>query len=137
MSVVVVSLLALVGCEQPEPFSVVHGTVTFQGKPVPNAVVLFEATRGALSVAADASESGAYEVRRSQDVPGLPLGEYRVSVTPPLFYPGMGAAPNQSTPPPRDDIPMSYRDASTSGLTLTVPDASPIEFNIDLQPGRT
>jgi hypothetical protein len=133
---IALSVLALGGCEKREPYSSVHGKVTFQGQPVPNAVVMFEALQGAIHVAADADESGAFEVRRSKDVPGLPLGDYRISVTPPPFYPGIGVPQSNAQPPPRNDIPMSYRDPTSSGLTLTVPDDSPIEFNIDLRPDR-
>ncbi len=122
------------GCGQSNPYSPVRGTVTFQDKPVPNAVVIFEATQGSISVAADANEAGVYQARRSQQIPGLPPGDYRVTVTPPLFYPGIGAAPSNAKPPQRNDIPLAYREASTSGLVLSVQDALPTEFNIRLEP---
>jgi hypothetical protein len=123
------------GCGQaPEPYGVIQGRVTYQGKPVPHAVVMFESTAQELTISADADEQGNYKAIRSVDVPGLPIGSYRVAVTPPLFYPGLGPVGKNPGPPIRDDIPASYRQSATSGLTIDVSkDGSEAPFDIEMK----
>ncbi len=127
------ALLLIAGCSEPsEPFGAVNGSVTFEGKRVPDAIVVFEATGSPLSITADVDETGHYQARRSVDMPGLPPGEYRVAVTPPLFYPGLG--PAGARPPQRDDIPQKYRNPSTSELTIEVTNGQEQVLDISMSP---
>lgn len=123
------------GCgEAPEPYRAIQGRVTYQGKPVPHAVVVFESTAQELTIAADADEQGIYKAIRSVNVPGLPIGSYRVAVTPPLFYPGLGPVGKNPGPPTRDDIPASYRESATSGLAIDVrKEGSAASFDIEMK----
>lgn len=64
---------------------------------------------------------GTYSLRRSQYGKGIPLGKYKVIVTPPPTEINESVEPvkqtRQSLCP---EIPRKYRDFSTSGLEFTV-----------------
>lgn len=125
-----ICLVAATGCEQKEKIGAVKGTVTFEGKPVSEAVVQFSNAEKAVYISAPVSASGTYRVETASGV-GLPLGKYAVAVVPPVPVLITGQTP----PPPKDhdDIPTKYRDAKTSGLTVDVVSGS-VDFNIDMKP---
>ena len=128
-----VAACGTVGCGGPaSPQGTVSGRVTFAGDGVPNATVVFEAAGGELTVTTDADDTGRYRARRSAEMAGLPPGDYRVTVTPPLYYPGLG--PVDAAPPERPDIPQKYRDPATSGLALTVLDGDDHPYDIMMEP---
>ena len=87
------------------------GSVTFNGKPVPKAQVVFFGpgiSRGAITGA-----DGRFEVKAGTGS-GLPAGEYEISVRP---------APGGDTEVinfDRPDIPKKYWDRKTSGLKESI-----------------
>ena len=73
-------VLLISGCGKPNyPIS---GTITLDGRPLPNATVSFlpESGKGAMAFAAT-NKAGRYTLRQKADTPGLPAGKYRVRVT--------------------------------------------------------
>ena len=106
--------LLLSGCDAKPAGPVRHesgGIVTFNGKPVPEAQVVFfgpGVSRGAIT-----GEDGRFKVKAGTGN-GLPAGEYEVSVRP---------APGGDTEIinfDRPDIPKKYWSKETSGLKRSI-----------------
>ena len=130
-SVLMISAIALSGCKPSEKLGRIGGKVTFQGKPVSEGIVLFSCIDKGVNMTAALAKDGSYEIIMAKGA-GLPLGAYRVCVTPPPeFYPiGQPAPPK---PKPYPNIPAKYRNYQTSGLTVTVEDGEN-PFDIDMTP---
>jgi hypothetical protein len=102
----------------------VSGTVTWQGKPVPDAVVAFvHKNRPGANGRTDAA--GRFSLTTFQPGDGAHFGSFRVAIEP--FKPGSGpdAAPpspleRPKPAPERKDIPEVYRSPATSPLTAEV-----------------
>ena len=122
-------VLVTAGCQKRETLGTVSGNVTFQGKPVTQGVVMFRDAGRGIYITAELDAQGHYEVKQATGA-GLQPGEYQVSVNPPVVDAPMGGPAQTSTFP---NIPLKYRDANTSGLTLTVP-AEGTTMNIDMKP---
>jgi len=130
-ALVLAAALCVAGCQKGETLGTVSGNVTFQGKPVTEGVVMFTAPGVNLNAKLDAQ--GHYEVKQAKGA-GLPPGNYQVSVNPPVFDAPM-AGGNQPMPkiPTFPNIPQRYRNAKTSGLTLTVTEKGST-LDIDMKP---
>ena len=106
--------LLLCGCDKKPAGPVRYesvGIVTFNGKPVPKAQVVFfgpGVSRGAIT-----GEDGRFQVRAGTGN-GLPAGEYEVSVRP---APGGDLEVINFD---RPDIPEKYWSRETSGLKKTI-----------------
>lgn len=115
----------------------VRGKVTYKGAPVDGANVMFRAVNGNASGAGRTDATGAYQIN-SQWGPGLPEGEYLVSVTKfeekPVAEEEGAYNPelaNADAPPPKNLIPMKYMSPEQSGLKATV-SKSGGSFDFDL-----
>jgi hypothetical protein len=116
-------LLGVVGCGQGT-MAKVSGTVTWQGKPVPDAMVAFvHKNRPGATGRTDAA--GRFSLTTFQPGDGAHFGSFRVAIEP--FKPGSGpdAAPpspleRPKPAPERKDIPEVYRSPATSPLTAEV-----------------
>jgi hypothetical protein len=130
-SVLMISAIALSGCKPSEKLGRIGGKVTFRGKPVSEGIVLFSCIDKGVNMTAALAEDGSYEIIMAKGA-GLPLGAYRVCVTPPPeFYPiGQPAPPKPKQYP---NIPAKYRNYQTSGLTVTVEDGEN-PFDIEMSP---
>lgn len=126
----VASLAAFGGCKPAEKLGRIGGTVTFQGRPVCNGVVLFSCIDKGVNMTAQLQADGTYEIIMAKGA-GLPLGDYKVCVSPPPEFHPIG----QAAPPPKQypDIPLKYRNYGTSGLTVTIADGENT-FDIDMRP---
>ena len=136
--VVAIFCLAAVGCgggpEIPELYSVT-GKVTYQGKPVPNAKLVFipekedkkEAGKPGNRPAAETNENGEYTVLWGQDAEGAPAGKYTITI---LAYAPYGPGDDTESAPP-SLIPLKYNNPKTSGLTREVKEDDNV-FNFDL-----
>jgi hypothetical protein len=132
-----VSLALIAGCggglPQQKTYPVT-GTVTLDGKPLPNVTVIFHAENAASFKWKELPQGttdaeGKFTVFTYTNAPadGAPAGSYKVGI--------------EFTPPPQDDdgndqvkrvkgvrIPAKYADPKTSGLTATV-DAKPNQLS--------
>jgi hypothetical protein len=130
----VLLLLALVwlspsGCGQREPLAQVSGQVTFEGEPVQAALILFSSDPLGIHMTADVVE-GRYEVVTAR-ARGIPPGEYRVAIAPPMIDHPVGPIlePPQAASPP--DIPPRYHAVETSGLAVRLVDGeNTADFNM-------
>lgn len=117
-------VLLCVGCGSDPPVdssrTIVTGSVTFEGKPLPAADVTFEAVDVPKATVTMLTPEGTYWTDR------VPIGKCRVSIS---------TLPVQV----RDaslyvKIPEKYADTATSGLTIDVKEGSNENVNFELKP---
>ncbi len=109
-------LLAAVGCGRPT-MAQVSGTVTWQGKPVPDAMVLF-IHKNRPSASGRTDTAGRFSLTTLKPGDGAFLGPVRVTLQP--FVPGNDLGKSTQPPPPRPDIPDGYRTVDKTPLTAEV-----------------
>ena len=110
------ALVFALGCGSNQPLARVSGTVTFEGQPLEQGVLVFSNERQGVYITVDI-EDGQYEVVTSQGK-GLPPGHYLVAITPPRIDHPVGPILERPKPSAHDDIPPRYRDERTSGLAV-------------------
>jgi len=111
-----------------------RGKVTFQGKPVDQAEVVFYRKSSPFNRIAQTDGQGQFECRTHLGK-GLPVGEYQVVVRPIFVDPAVSGNwdPNDPIPPMnRQDIPQKYQGRNTSKLWLKVVEGDN-EMNIVLE----
>ena len=113
-----IGLVVISGCGKGVQFGEVSGSVTFQGKPLPNAVVFFMPQSGPAAAGATQAD-GTFKMVTRRPGDGVLLGPCKVAITP--------ADPINSPLP----IPTKYTDAETSGLTANVEDGENV-FDFEL-----
>lgn len=127
------------GCTPPVPPTVATGTVRLKGRPVASAVVTFSDRAAGVELAAKTDHTGRFTILSSigpGSRPGLPPGDYRVTVVPVADT----AAPPQGMtfdgPAPAHalaNVARRDRDVKTTRLAATVRTGTN-EFTFDLQP---
>jgi hypothetical protein len=128
-------LLAVCGCggKQIPPWGGLSGTVTLAGKPANVVTVIFENRSNGVCLTATTDDGGRY-VMRSAESPGLPTGDYRVSVMPTYhLVPHDGLAIKGPHPEVNFAVPQRYQDAKTSGFAFTIHEGEN-HFDLDLKP---
>jgi hypothetical protein len=120
------------GCNRAEPLGRIRGRVTFLGAPVTEGLVVFNNAQKGIFMTAALNKDGTYVVTSAAGR-GLPLGQYRVTVAPPIEEAVLG--PNFEPPPvkPYPNIPDRFRDVKTSDLSLEVKEGENV-LNIDMKP---
>jgi hypothetical protein len=107
------------GCNRGPPIAEVSGKVSFEGQPVTEGVINFASESG-FGIQSQLGADGRYRLH-SHHGKGIPLGTYKVSISPPPFDP---VPADLSQPPPRQpeypNIPQRYRSFQTSGLVAEV-----------------
>ena len=128
------------GCSKsgPELFTV-SGTVTLQGKPLPNVIVTFIPDGEGKSASGTGDEEGNYKLSTFAPNDGALAGKYRVAIMPKdpppmageaVSSPGASAGKAKKYTPP---FPARYGLPKDSGLTASVgPDGANM-FNFDLK----
>ena len=112
------------GCINRTKPAQISGIVTCRGESVAAGEVFFYSRERGVGASAKIDGSGKYQLATP-----LSAGSYEVYVMPPIVEPS-GAGPANSTT--ATSIPKKYRDASTSGLTVTVKGGKtdfPIQMN--------
>ena len=134
--VMLLSMAALLGCGNAATNKgMVHGQVTFAGKPVSDGTIRFEGPAG-VSENADLDGEGKYQVRSHLGA-GLPSGVYRVAVLPRVAVrsdspPLAGAAPPEDPTKEFPHIPPKFRNIETSELKIEVQRGANPPFDFDL-----
>lgn len=124
--------LLLVGCGRREVLGPVSGRVTLAGEPVKQGYVIFRNDDKGVHMMAEVDDHGEYRVSMAAGY-GLPLGDYRVYLSPPVPEVPFGPA---KAPPQASEVekfPEKYLQPETSGLALTVKRGEN-RFDIDMQP---
>ena len=137
----------LVGCGETgdtnRPKTVpVTGSVTYNGQPVEGATVTFvtggSGGRGALGTT---DASGKFQLTTFEAGDGAIPGSYKVTIakttgeTAPMTQEDGVVVPPTGGPPTtevKDELPLKYKDASTSGLTADVKEGGDNQFTFDL-----
>ena len=129
-----VLLAAAVGCGRAEMGSV-SGRVTFEGKPVPMAVVRFQPQSRPMGVAVTDND-GRYRLSTKQPLDGAYGGHHVVIVYPWQLAVGQEPLDPAYVPLPenRADIPDEYRVPHTSPLTADVVAGRDNTIDFDLAP---
>jgi hypothetical protein len=128
LAVISVSSLAAVGCRQSD-MAPVSGRVTFEGRPVPKAIVRFLPESRPMA-AAGTGDDGRYRLTTRRPMDGAYIGRHKVVVTP--WMPGVGDASGVTAEPVRPDIPQLVRDVISTPLAVEVTAKGPNEFEFDL-----
>jgi hypothetical protein len=126
------ALLLALGCgppsDQPE-LGLVTGTVTLDGKPLPNVWVGFAPTTGRSSMGLT-DKDGHYKLDYLYDTPGAKVGQHTVTITTPQEDESGGLVPNF-----KELVPAQYNTKTT--LTAVVESGeNKIDFQLTTQPGK-
>ena len=125
-------LLAMIGCS-PATMAKVTGTVTSQGKPVPDAVVQFVAQKGP-GAAGRTDANGTFSLSTLSPGDGAIFGVFKVAIEP--FVPARDPDNPSPPPPPRTDIPKVYRSVATTPLSAEVKRGAKNAFDFELSSDR-
>ncbi len=106
----------------------VSGTVTLDGKALPNATVTFRPETGAVAYGTSDAE-GHYTIRTGASE-GLAPGDYKVTVQ--AYGELPESSPEDSEVPPPVITPPKYADANLSGITFKIPAGGKKDCNIEM-----
>jgi hypothetical protein len=126
--------LTLLGCQSDErPWGAVSGSVLRDGQPIEPVIVLFSNRELGVEITAETNAAGHFTMRTDR-IAGLPVGNYRVAITPkPLNLPPpeQGMMFNGPAPAATSAIAEQYRDVATTPLQAKVV-AGANDFDFDL-----
>lgn len=112
------------GAVRQEKMSRISGVVFMKGKPLDAGVV--NLTNPLNGFAA----SGAIELAGKFSITLVPVGDYRVSISPPMPTEAVDPA---LLPKPPVDIPTKYQNPTSSGLQVSVPAEGLADVKLELQ----
>jgi hypothetical protein len=127
MALVILSQQAT-GCRRSDMVPV-SGRVTFEGQPVPKAIVRFVPESRPMA-AAGTDDDGRYRLTTRRPMDGASIGRHKVIVTP--WMPGAGDTSGATAEPERPDIPKIFRGADSTPLTVEVTTEGPNQFDFEL-----
>ena len=121
----------------------VSGTVTYNGKAVEGADLVFNPESEGRAASAKSDASGKFHLTTLDPHDGAQPGNYKVSISKKEMINPMTAEEaedwfhkHSGPPPPRkikNDLPEKYAEDKTSGLTATVKEGGSNEFNFELK----
>lgn len=116
------------------PTVVAGGQVTFRGKPLPKASVVFHHDGGNASAVATTDAEGRFVLTTYAKDDGAPVGKYRVTVA---TVDTVEAEPGVLAPLPaegsRSGPPAIYANPATSGIVIEIPEAGNPNITVDLK----
>jgi len=125
-------LIVAAGCGGPVRRAVA-GSVTLDGQPLDEAVIVFVPLDGDSRKAGSRIEAGRYEL--SQHI-GLLPGRYRVEIADdPPIDPGM--RPDRQQPRPRRILPVVYSTSSPLAVEVTADGPADFSFDLSSKPAGT
>ena len=116
-------LLPLVGCGRSYYTVPVSGLVTYNGKPVADAAVMFQPVNGGPPVSGSTDSSGRY-IAKTNNILGIAPGSYKVAISKQTYSQTASKAPNVEEIGggyyATYHIPKTYANANDSGLTAQI-----------------
>jgi hypothetical protein len=154
-TLVVTSVLALLGsssgCNKNDrpAMAPVSGVVTYQGRPLEGATVVFRNDKSPQFGIGKTDKEGRYRLTTYENFDGATLGEHQVSVSKQQANPElaganvekpsaaygqgmMAAASGDTSKIAKDELPAKFGNPATSGLRATVKQGEKNEFNFQL-----
>jgi hypothetical protein len=122
LALAVVAILSA-GCARDFEFAQVRGTVTYEGKPLPEGTVLFVPSGSGIASAGTIQPDGTYRLLSRKVGDGAVVGHQKVAVVPPY----------EPQTPDYPKFPLKYQDAETSGFEIEVRKDVENVFDIDLK----
>lgn len=127
-AVAVLAAAAVAGCGGGRlKTAVVHGKVTYKGKPIPQGTVTFIPTVNGPSATGEIQSDGSYTLTTYSKGDGAIIGSHKVMVV--SMQDMAGRLPEERTPLPPPLVPDKYTNPATTPLTVEVKDQ---ENTIDL-----
>ena len=111
--------MSAVGCSPREPIATLSGNVTFEGEPLADGLLVLSNEVIGVYITAEIIQ-GKFEVSTAKQ--GVPPGEYRVAITPPIVDHPIGPIEERPHAVKFLQIPERYRDEQTSGFAITLED---------------
>ncbi len=140
-----VTSVSLVGCSKTGLSGLVpvSGTVTYKGKPIEGADLVFNPESDGRAASAKSDASGKFHLTTLDPQDGAQPGKYKVAISKKEMINPMTAEEaedwfhkHSGPPPPRkikNDLPEKYADEKTSGLTATVNESGNSDLNFELK----
>ncbi len=100
------------------PVAPAKGQISYAGKPIPNALVIFHPVKGdkdAPKPRAKVEADGSFVVETYDSKDGAPVGDYAVTVE-------WWLTSGKGDEPPTNRLPGRYAKAESSGVTVTIRD---------------
>ncbi len=129
-----IACLWATGCSRKPtvPWGTVEGKVSVAGQPVNQGTVIFDNRELGVSRMAELQNDGSF-VQKSVDFPGLPVGKYRVAITPLGISKGDWVPVTKSKPTAVvTSIPKRYHSIVDSDLTAEVKEGKNAAFVFEL-----
>ncbi len=135
----------VVGCQESglDGLVPVSGAVTYKGKPIENADVVFNPSGKERAASAKTDASGKFQLTTLNPQDGAQPGSYQVTISKKEMIDPMSAEEAEAwfhkhagPPPPRkikNDLPEKYADEKSSGLSATVKTGDKNDFHFDLK----
>jgi hypothetical protein len=113
------AFLFLAGCSDGRlKTAPVKGTVTYNGKPVPQGSIMFQPEQGPAATAN--IKNGSYSLKTYRNDDGAVLGKHKVTVI--SLEDQSGRLPEERNPLPPPIVPLKFSFPDKSGLTAEVKD---------------
>jgi hypothetical protein len=124
--------------DRPDVVEASGTLTTYKGTPVEGAtVVLVPQEKSGYAASGLTDSSGRFELSAFAPDTGAVPGKYKMTVVkveaPPAAAGPGGGHDDSETPPPRDLLPIRYKDAATSDLTAEIPEGGTSDLTFDLK----
>jgi hypothetical protein len=123
-------VIAIAGCgKKTPPIAPVTGTVTFEGKRLPDRALIHFASESGFASRNEVQPDGTF-LLGCEYGKGIPPGKYLVSISPPIPSP---ADIKDPVDPKYEYIPKRYRDFPTSGFSAEVVAGAKNDFHFNMK----
>jgi hypothetical protein len=130
LACILLAAFAATGCGPRYKVGRVTGKVTFNGQPLPGALVLFTPVEGGSPSAGRTDESGTYTLVYTKKVQGAEIGQHVVTIS---THQSGDSDANPPVPEVPEKVPLKYREGPDLPKVEVKRGSNTIDFN--LEPG--
>ncbi len=124
LSILLTTVISLVGCQSDLPRGEVEGTLTVDGRAEAGLLVIYvhnaDGTKGSTRSAGVTDEQGNYRLRGEDQRSGVPLGEHRVVIQDMAIYSAPRSSDGTVLKKPPVRIPPVYGEVLTTPIVKRV-----------------